>query len=293
MENIDSFPVIVVSGLSGAGKSTVLKVFEDLRFFCVDGLPGSMLPRMVKMFSCQGGLYKGLVLGMDLRQMEFTEEWHTACEELARDGIKPSLLFLEARLPELVRRYATTRRLHPLESKQIGLEQALEEEKRLLEPLRTQADVVLDTTTYSIHDLRRRIQEKWSTLTEKSFGLRVHVMSFGFKHDVPTAADMVMDLRFLPNPYFDLNLRPLSGQDKAIADYVLDTEPGSIFIEKYLDFLQYVLPLYEEEGRYRLTIAVGCTGGRHRSVATAERIFATLKDNGYSVSLEHKHIHLK
>lgn len=192
-----------------------------------------------------------------------------------------------------MRRFATTRRPHPLESKQIGLEQALEEEKALLHPLRTQADLVIDTTTYSIHDLRRRIQEKWSELTEKSSGLRVHVMSFGFKHDVPSVADMVMDLRFLPNPYFDLNLRSLSGQDKAISDFVLGTEPGSIFIEKYLDFLQYVLPLYEAEGRYRLTIAVGCTGGRHRSVATAERIFATLKDNGYSVSLEHKHIHLK
>lgn len=291
--DVDSFPVIVVTGLSGAGKSTVLKVFEDLRFFCVDGLPAGMLPRLVDLFCTRDNMYRGLVLGMDLRQLEFSSDWEATREELTKRGFCPSILFLEARLPELVRRYATTRRLHPLESRDFGLEQALEKEKEALDTVRQQADLVIDTTTYSIHDLRRRIQEKWAELSEKSSGLRVHVMSFGFKHDVPTAADMVMDLRFLPNPYFEPELRPLSGQDKVISDYVLGTEPGSVFIEKYLDFLQYVLPLYEAEGRYRLTIAVGCTGGRHRSVATAERVFATLKDSGYSVSLEHKHIHLK
>ncbi|CCO24251.1 RNase adapter RapZ [Maridesulfovibrio hydrothermalis] len=292
MDSTDSFPVIIVSGLSGAGKSTVLKVFEDLRFFCVDGLPASMLPRLVKLFTGRDRMYRGLVLGMDLRQMDFVDQWEHTCAELTEEGITPSLLFLECRLPELVRRFATTRRPHPLESKKLGLEQALEEEKELLTPLREEADLVIDTTTYSIHDLRRSIQDKWSELTEKSSGLRVHVMSFGFKHDVPTEADMVMDLRFLPNPYFDIELRPLSGKDSAISKYVLGSEPGSIFIEKYLDFLQYILPLYEDEGRYRLTIAVGCTGGRHRSVAVAERVFATLKDNGYSATLEHKHIHL-
>ncbi|MBI9111677.1 RNase adapter RapZ [Maridesulfovibrio ferrireducens] len=293
MESADSFPVIVVSGLSGAGKSTVLKVFEDLRFFCVDGLPASMLARLVELFKGKDENYRGLVLGMDLRQQDFVDDWQSTCTKLGSSGVCPSLIFLEARLPELVRRYATTRRPHPLESKKLGLEQALEEEKILLEPLRMAADLVIDTTTYSIHDLRRRIQEKWSELTEGASGLRVNVISFGFKHDVPTEADMVMDLRFLPNPYFDEELRPFSGRDKAISDYVLGSEPGSVFIEKYLDFLQYILPLYEEEGRYRLTIAVGCTGGRHRSVAVAERIFATLKNSGYSANLEHKHINLK
>ena len=292
MESADSFPVIVVSGLSGAGKSTVLKVFEDLRFFCVDGLPASMLVKLVELFKGKDDNYRGLVLGMDMRQLDFVAEWQSTCAQLGSDGVCPSLIFLEARLPELVRRYATTRRPHPLESKKLGLEQALEEEKILLEPLRKAADLVIDTTTYSIHDLRRRIQEKWSELTEGASGLRVNVISFGFKHDVPTEADMVMDLRFLPNPYFDEKLRPLSGQHKAISDYVLGSETGTVFIEKYLDFLQYILPLYEAEGRYRLTIAVGCTGGRHRSVAVAERIFATLKNSGYSASLEHKHINL-
>lgn len=292
MENADSFPVIVVSGMSGAGKSTALKVFEDLRFFCVDGLPASMLPRLVKLFKGKDRSYRGLVLGMDLRQMDFVEEWSATRNELVSKGINPGLIFLESRLPELVRRFATTRRPHPLESKAIGLEQALEEEKELLNPLRNEADLIIDTTHFSIHDLRRKIQEKWAVLTDKCSGLRVHVMSFGFKYDVPTEADMVMDLRFLPNPYFDLQLRPLSGKDQAIASYVLGGEPGSVFIEKYLDFLKYILPLYEEEGRYRLTIAVGCTGGRHRSVAVAESIYNTLKRSGYSVSIEHKHIDL-
>lgn len=292
MESDDSFPVIVVSGMSGAGKSTALKVFEDLRFFCVDGLPASMLPRLVKLFKGKDRSYRGLVLGMDLRQKDFIEEWLATRDELTAKGISPGLVFLESRLPELVRRFATTRRPHPLESKDLGLEQALEEEKILLNPLRSEADVIIDTTHFSIHDLRRKIQEKWAVLTEKCSGLRVHVMSFGFKYDVPTEADMVMDLRFLPNPYFDPKLRPLSGKDDLIAQYVLGNEPGSVFIEKYLDFLKYILPLYEEEGRYRLTIAVGCTGGRHRSVAVAEAIFNSLRQDGYSVSIEHKHIDL-
>ncbi len=292
MDIADSFPVIVVSGMSGAGKSTALKVFEDLRFFCVDGLPASMLPRLVKLFKGKDRSYRGLVLGMDLRQKDFVDEWLSTRDELVAKGINPGLIFLESRLPELVRRFATTRRPHPLESKDLGLEQALEEEKSLLDPLRSEADLIIDTTHFSIHDLRRKIQEKWSVLTEKCSGLRVHVMSFGFKYDVPTEADMVMDLRFLPNPHFDRSLRPLSGKDEAISKYVLGGEPGSVFIEKYLDFLNYILPLYEDEGRYRLTIAVGCTGGRHRSVAVAERIFSSLHENGYTVSIEHKHIEL-
>ncbi|WP_027179641.1 RNase adapter RapZ [Maridesulfovibrio bastinii] len=292
MDSADSFPVIVVSGMSGAGKSTALKVFEDLRFFCVDGLPASMLPRLVKLFKGNDITYRGLVLGMDLRQKNFVEEWSQTRNELVEKGINPALIFLESRLPELVRRFATTRRPHPLESKAIGLEQALEEEKIILNPLRNEADLIIDTTHFSIHDLRRKIQEKWVFLTEKGSGLRVHVMSFGFKYDVPTEADMVMDLRFLPNPYFEPELRPLSGKDKSILNYVLGKEPGSVFIDKYLNFLKYILPLYEEEGRYRLTLAMGCTGGRHRSVAVAETIYADLSSCGYSVSIEHKHIDL-
>ena len=288
----NTFPMVVVTGISGSGKSTALKVFEDLGFFCIDGLPSGMSPKIAELILKQDSKYRGLALGMDMRQPEFLEGWDTAIEELADMGITPQVLFLEARLGELMRRYATTRRPHPLESQSLGLEQALEQEKSLLEPIRANAELVLDTSDYSVHDLRRVIQTKWSAIEELGRGMRVHIITFGFKYGVPSEADFVFDLRFLPNPYFDTSLRPLSGLDGTIADYVLGSEVGARFNEKFLGFITYLLPLYADEGRYRITLALGCTGGRHRSVCVAESVLATLKKKGYAVTIEHRHMEL-
>lgn len=292
MESHAIFPVVVVTGLSGSGKSTALKVFEDLGFFCIDGLPAKMSAKIAELILKQDSKYRGLVLGMDMRQLEFSASWTEALNDLAAIGINPQVLFLEAKQPELVRRYATTRRLHPLESQSLGLEQALEKERELLEPIRGNADLVLDTTDYSVHDLRRVIQEKWTALKELGKGMRVHIITFGFKYGVPTEADFVFDLRFLPNPYFDKALRPLSGLDKVIQDYVLGSDVGKGFNKKFLEFITYMLPLYADEGRYRITLALGCTGGRHRSVSVAESVLATLKEKGYAVTIEHRHMEL-
>jgi UPF0042 nucleotide-binding protein len=288
----NTFPVVVVTGISGSGKSTALRVFEDLGFFCIDGLPSGMSAKIAGLILKQDSKYRGLALGMDMRQPEFLEGWDTALEELADMDISPQVLFLEARLGELMRRYATTRRPHPLESQSLGLEQALEQEKALLDPIRAGADLVLDTSDYSVHDLRRVIQTKWSAIEELGRGMRVHIITFGFKYGVPSEADFVFDLRFLPNPYFDESLRPLSGLDQTIADYVLGSKVGEKFNEKFLEFLTYILPLYADEGRYRITLALGCTGGRHRSVAVAESVLATLKKKGYAVTIEHRHMEL-
>lgn len=292
MESHAIFPVVVVTGLSGSGKSTALKVFEDLGFFCIDGLPAKMSAKIAELILKQDSKYRGLVLGMDMRQLEFSASWTEALNDLAAIGINPQVLFLEAKQSELVRRYATTRRLHPLESQSLGLEQALEKERELLEPIRGNADLVLDTTDYSVHDLRRVIQEKWTALKELGKGMRVHIITFGFKYGVPTEADFVFDLRFLPNPYFDKALRPLSGLDKVIQDYVLGSDVGKGFNRKFLEFITYMLPLYADEGRYRITLALGCTGGRHRSVSVAESVLATLKEKGYAVTIEHRHMEL-
>jgi len=288
----NTFPVVVVTGISGSGKSTALKVFEDLGFFCIDGLPSGMSAKIAALILKQDTRYRGLALGMDMRQPEFLEGWDTAFEEMAAMGISPQVLFLEARLGELMRRYATTRRPHPLESQSLGLEQALEQEKALLEPIRLGADLVLDTSDYSVHDLRRVIQTKWSALEELGRGMRVHIITFGFKYGVPSEADFVFDLRFLPNPYFNESLRPLSGLDKTISDFVLGSPVGVEFNDRFLEFLTYILPLYADEGRYRITLALGCTGGRHRSVAVAESVLATLKKKGYAVTIEHRHMEL-
>ncbi|MFH1914000.1 MAG: RNase adapter RapZ [Pseudomonadota bacterium] len=292
MTPANTFPVVVVTGISGSGKSTALKVFEDLGFFCIDGLPSGMSAKIAGLILKQDTKYRGLALGMDMRQPEFLEGWDTAFEEMAAMGIVPQVLFLEARLGELMRRYATTRRPHPLESQALGLEQALEQEKGLLDPIRANADLVLDTSDYSVHDLRRVIQTKWSAIEELGRGMRVHIITFGFKYGVPSEADFVFDLRFLPNPYFNEALRPLSGLDSTISDFVLGSPVGAEFNGRFLDFLMYILPLYADEGRYRITLALGCTGGRHRSVAVAESVLATLKKKGYAVTIEHRHMEL-
>ncbi|EPR30701.1 UPF0042 nucleotide-binding protein yhbJ [Alkalidesulfovibrio alkalitolerans DSM 16529] len=285
------FSVVVLTGLSGAGKSTALRVFEDMGFFCVDGLPAAMIPKLASLYRGQSDArFKGLALGMDIRQHDFLKDWEMALAELAGERIGVQVLFFEADQSELLRRYHETRRPHPMECEDLGLEQALEEERRLLEPLRASASLVVDTTQYSIHDLRRTLQEKWSFLRQGQAGLRTHIISFGFKHAAPKEADLMFDLRFLPNPHFEPSLKPLTGKEPDVAAYVLENPIGREFLERFLGFMGYLVPLYAVEGRYRLTIAIGCTGGRHRSVAVAERLFAYLKEKGYAVTLEHRHI---
>jgi UPF0042 nucleotide-binding protein len=285
------FPVVILTGLSGSGKSSGLKIFEDLGFFCVDGLPVSLTPVLVKLFEGQAETrYRGLALGMDVRQADLDREWGETLAQIKNRGGGIQIVFFEAGTKEIIRRYATTRRPHPLERSDLGLESAVQLERERMSPLRDAADLVLDTTNFSIHDLRRTLQEKWSYIAGKSGRLKVHVMSFGFKYGPPTEADLLFDLRFLPNPYFVPDLRPLSGKDPEIAAYVLAEDPGLTFLHKLTDFLLYLVPLYAREGRYRLAVAMGCTGGRHRSVAVAEAVFDRLAKAGYTVSLEHRHI---
>ncbi|MBQ9452855.1 MAG: RNase adapter RapZ [Desulfovibrio sp.] len=285
--------VCIVTGLSGAGKSTALKVFEDMGYFVVDGLPAEMAFEMVAMMSRPSmAHFKGIALGMDLRQSNFVDGISECLSALAGKDIQPLLLFLEADDQELVRRYATTRRPHPLERKGLGLEAALREERTSLLSLREMADLVIDTTRFSIHDLRRAIQKRWGRSKGQLRAIRVNVISFGFKYGVPREADFVFDLRFLPNPYFDENLRALSGRDKPVADYVFNTPQSMEYRQKLTNLVLFMLPLMEAEGRYRVAIAVGCTGGRHRSVAMAEELWQALRQAGYPVFLEHRHLEL-
>lgn len=285
--------VCIVTGLSGAGKSTALQVFEDLRYFAVDGLPASLAPEMASMMTRPSmSHFKGIALVMDMRQSDFLGEINDALSDMTAQGIRPVLLFLEADAQELMRRYATTRRPHPLEREGVGLEAALLAERSSLRPLREMADLVIDTSRFSIHDLRRAIQKRWSGKEQKLRAIRVNVISFGFKYGVPREADLVFDLRFLPNPYFVEALRPMCGKDKAVAEYVFASPTACEFREKLLGLLFFILPLMEAEGRYRVTIAVGCTGGRHRSVAMAEEILQALRQADYPASLEHRHLEL-
>ncbi|MCA1945822.1 MAG: RNase adapter RapZ [Desulfovibrio sp.] len=299
------FPLVIVCGLSGAGKSTALGVFEDLRFFTVDGIPPSLAPKLAGLFAGETRRqFRGLALGVDVRNVELkkgvADAWMTGMEEMKGLGASPQVLFLEARTAVLMRRYAATRRPHPMlqllcggeESCSVGLEKAINLEADALLPLRGMADLVVDTSDHSVHDLRRVIKEKWGALDQNGKGLTIHLITFGFKYGPPSEADLVFDLRFLPNPYFVEELRPLTGKDPAIVDYVLGEDPGKTFLQRLREFLLYLMPLYDTEGRYRITIAIGCTGGRHRSVAVTEALHTTLKAAGYPVSMEHRHIAL-
>ena len=290
-----SFPLIIVGGLSGAGKSTVLHVFEDMGYFTVDGLPADLVSDMFNVLN-QDSLarYKGLVMGVDTREPGYFNLLHRELVKIEPEGLTPFILFIEASPEALMLRYATTRRPHPLEREGFSLEQAMLEEKQRLASMRDTADLVLDTSSYSIHDLRRVIQNKWSNLQaqEGLRLLRVNLISFGFKYGLPAEAEMAFDLRFLPNPYFVSELKELTGRSAKVADYVLGSKEGGKFYSKLETFLFDILPMYEAEGRFRVSVAIGCTGGKHRSVAFAEALNNALIKAGYLVTLEHRHMAL-
>ena len=289
----ENAPVCIVTGLSGAGKSVALRVFEDLGYFTVDGLPASLTPEMVGMMRRPSmEHFRGIALGMDLRQNDFLRQLNAALLALAEEGVRAQVLFVEAHTSTLLRRYAATRRPHPLERGGFGLEAAIAAERERLRPLREMADFVVYTSRLSIHDLRRIIQKRWTRGPENLHHLRVNLLSFGFKYGVPAEADFVFDMRFLANPYFEESLREKSGKDKAVADYVFAAPAAVEFRNKLTDLVLYMLPLMETEGRYRVTLAVGCTGGRHRSVAMAEYLRRVLRQSGYAVAMEHRHLEL-
>ncbi len=283
----------IVVGLSGAGKSTSLHVFEDLGYFTVDGLPISLIQEMSELIQRDSMQhFNGIAIGVSLHSPTLAEDLSYAMQKICTQNIEPCIIFLEASETELMRRYATTRRPHPLEREGMGLEQAIDAENKTLAPIKKMADMVIDTSQFSIHDLRRALQEFWGKAGKSLHKLKINIVSFGFKYGIPKEADFVFDLRFLPNPYFDISLRPFSGKDSAIVDYVFAKEPEQEFLKKFVDFMLFTIARIEHEGRYRLTLAIGCTGGRHRSVATAEHLFKVVKQAGYAASLEHRHLRL-
>jgi len=266
--------VVVVTGLSGAGKSTALHALEDLGFFCIDNLPTVMAPEAVSV--CGRGGISRLALGMDVRVREFLGEVSGVLAELGRVGAL-RVLFLDASDEALLRRFNETRRPHPL-ARDHGNRDAMAVldgvalERERLAPLRARADDVIDTTALSVHDLRRLIVERFGPLSGGAPRMAVRIVSFGFKFGAPADADIVLDVRFLDNPHFVAELRPLPGTDVRIVEFVLGRPETRDFMQHALGLLQFALPKYEREGKSYLTIAIGCTGGRHRSVVVAEAL---------------------
>lgn len=281
----------IVTGLSGAGKSTALRAFEDLGFFTVEGLPASLSPDMAGLMNKPAmQRFKGIAIGMDMREANFIEEFNAALLKLQPHGMGVNLVFLDASDAELMKRYASTRRPHPYEKKGLALAEALANERRDLQPLREMADLVVDSSGYSIHDLRRAIHKLFSPDQATRQTIRINVISFGFKYGLPEDADFVFDARFLDNPFFVPNLKPLSGLDPEITEFVFKSGAATEYAHLLTQLFKFVLPQMEREGRSRVTIAIGCTGGRHRSVAIAEKLAWELRQAGYGPIVEHRNI---
>ena len=281
--------IIVITGLSGSGKSTAMAALEDAGRFCVDNLPVALLPKLLEMpMDNDTAATAGLAFAMDLREKGFVEQYPSVFETLRQRGIIPEVIFLEADEEVLVQRYQATRRQHPLAQNQ-PLREAIRTEARLLAPLRASAQRVVDTSRLNVHQLKAamfHIARRGTTPAT----LQIQLISFGFKHGLPREADLVVDVRFLTNPFYDVNLRHLDGESEKIQRFVLGDPEADAFLNRYGDLLDYLIPLYEKEGKSYLTIAVGCTGGRHRSVVMARALFQHIQALGRPVRLTHRDI---
>jgi RNase adapter protein RapZ len=279
--------VVVVSGLSGAGRSTAAKCLEDLGYYVVDNLPPSLIAAMVDLGSHTSGEVTRIAVVVDVRSRAFSADLRSVIGELDEQGYRPRVLFLEAADDVLVRRFENNRRAHPL---QAGgrLVDGIAAERELLSDLHAVADLVVDTSRLSVHDLRRQLEVEFSG--EALPALRATVLSFGFKYGLPLDADLVADVRFLPNPHWIPELRPHTGQDEDVRAYVLSQEGAGRFLDVYTELLRLVGAGYQREGKRYLTLAIGCTGGKHRSVAMAEEIAKRLTGDGVQTMVAHRDI---
>jgi RNase adapter protein RapZ len=277
--------IVIVTGLSGSGKSVAIKSFEDLGFYCIDNLPTILLPTFAELCS-QGGDIQRIALGIDIRDRDFPLSFPAQIDALRQAGFCCEILFLEARDDVLTRRYSETRRKHPLAA-QVPVTEAIRLEREALAGLRAMADRIIDTSDYTVHQLRTAVTA-WYTTANHRRRMTVSVLSFGYKYGLPFNADLVFDVRFLPNPHFVDHLRAGSGNDQPVVAYVLASQVTQDFLKRCFEFIAFLLPHYEREGKAYLTIALGCTGGRHRSVAIANMLHHHLQEQGYQLTLTHR-----
>lgn len=279
-------PLIIVTGMSGAGRSQAIRALEDFGYFAIDNLPPQFLAQIADLAQLPDSDFSHVAVACDVRGGElFTQLLDILDSDLL--PVEHKLLFLDADDATLLNRFKESRRPHTLQTDQVSLAQAIEIEREVLEPIRLSADTIIDTSNLRASELRARIQHDFLPGTVDS-SLHILVSSFGFKYGIPTDADIVFDVRFLPNPYYDKDLRPLSGLDKPVADFVLGRKETKDFLKRWRPLLSEVIPCYVAEGKLNLGIALGCTGGRHRSVALAEETARHLEKAGYRVSILHR-----
>ena len=284
MTEVDHLELVIITGMSGAGKTVAIQSFEDMGYFCIDNMPPSLIPKFWELFKESGKVTK-IALVVDLRSRSFFEEIQSMLIDIENTNfIDTRMLFLDASDNELVSRYKETRRAHPLAMDGLVTE-GIRKERAILNDLKTRASIVIDTTTLTPRQLREKINQEFRASHETGF--RIEILSFGFKYGLPIDADIVMDVRFLPNPHYIPELRPLTGKDEPVYEYVMSFPETEEFYQQFSTLLQTIMPGYVKEGKSSLTVAIGCTGGQHRSVALSERIGAVLAED-YRVNITHR-----
>jgi UPF0042 nucleotide-binding protein len=281
--------IVVITGMSGAGRSEAMHTFEDLGYFCIDNLPPSFIPQLVDLAELPGSNARRLAVVCDVRAHEFFDQLAGEITKLEDRGIDERILFLEADDETLLRRFKETRRRHPMCEDGESIVEGIRAERLALDEIRARADIVIDSSTLRPADLRQEIRDRFFVDSLAST-LSITVYSFGFKYGSPADADIVMDVRFLPNPHYDPHLRPLTGLDSPVREFVLGKPETTTFLERWLPLLDDVVPGYVLEGKHHLAVALGCTGGMHRSVALAEVTATHLRALGYRVAVSHRDI---
>ena len=282
--------LVIVTGMSGAGKSTALKMLEDMGYFCVDNLPVPLIPKFAELLAVPGTEMNKAALGVDIRSGQSFQELANVLKVLDEGGCQYEILYLESSDDVLVKRYKETRRFHPLAGSDGRVEDGLKRERELLGFLKKKADYLVDTSHMLTRELKAELNKIFVQNKEYK-NLYITVLSFGFKYGIRNDADLVFDVRFLPNPYYVEELRPLTGENQSVRDYVMQGNTAETFIEKLKDMMDVLLPNYINEGRNQLDIAVGCTGGKHRSVTIAKALYDHLKSHGeYGLRMDHRDI---
>lgn len=283
---------VIVTGMSGGGKSTAMRLLEDMGFYCVDNLPVPLIDKFVELLSTPNTEISKAALGIDVRTDQSFAQTLKILRTMRQNGLVFEVLFMDASDAVLLKRYKESRRMHPLcTPEQSRVEEGIEKERRILKQIKKEADYVIDTSKLLTRELKEEL-DRIFVRNEEYNSLMVNILSFGFKNGIPADADLVFDVRFLPNPFYIDELKYLTGNDRGVQDYVMGFSEAGVFLDKLTDMLQFLIPNYVKEGKYQLVIAIGCTGGKHRSVTLANELYGRLKrqNAGYGVILNHRDI---
>ncbi len=278
---------VIITGMSGAGKTTVIHILEDIGYYCIDNIPPTLISSFISLCENSNFNTRKIALVADARSGELVTHLYSEIEKIKKCGNECTVLFLDADDETLVRRYKETRRKHP-QGGEGRIADGIAFERNLFSEIKKSSDLVIDTSRLLTRELREKVVGYFESHTREYESISVNVVSFGFKRGIPSDCDLVFDVRFMPNPFYEEELRPLTGMDKVIADYALSCESSQIFLEKLTDMLLYLLPCYAEEGKSTLVVGIGCTGGKHRSIAVAEYLKNTLSQSNYLVSVNHR-----